>query len=211
MNYIKEARALVNYIEGLDSFNTISVPNRQAYSHVGGLFTDIVLQSGLNYNNVVKPRVLNLINKYPEANTVNGFSKLIKNKGLNELLNWRSPLKLQRIKDIVALSINNNVDDCDDFKGFLSVMDNRYAFLNIRGIGPKTLDYSLKLLSFDTVAVDRHITLFVLQAGLYSKDYYTIKKIVEYAADLMDISRISIDLSIWKFMSEGQKKNIHVA
>jgi hypothetical protein len=206
MNYINDARTLVNYIESLDSFDIISVPKNQVYSHIGGLFTDIVLQAGLNYNNVVKPRVIHLVFNYPEANTVKGFLNLINIKGLTEIINWRSPIKLQRISDIITFSQCNNIDNCTDLKRFLNIKSNRASFLNLKGIGPKSLDYTLKLLSFDTVAVDRHIVLFVKQAGLQNKDYYSIKSSVEYAADLMDISRTSIDYSIWKYMSEGKNK-----
>lgn len=207
MNFVKEARELVDYIKRLESFNTIIVSNKPTYSHIGGLFTDIVLQSGLNYKNVVKPRVLHVIKNYPEAKTVNGFAKAINIKGINHIINWNHPVKIKRILDLISFSQVHSINTCKDLSIFLKANNSRLSFLSINGFGPKTLDYTLKLLSFDTVAIDRHITLFVNQAGLNIKDYYSLKNIVEYAADFMNISRSSLDFSIWKYMSTGQNKN----
>lgn len=207
MNFAKEARQLVNYIECLDTFNIIDIPNKPSYSHIGGLFTDIVLQTGLNYNNIVKPRVLKIINHYPDAYNVKGFSKIIENKGLSELINWKHPTKLQRIINLITFAKINNIDTCNELRVFLTSMVNRSLLLEINGFGPKTLDYALKLLNFDTVAVDRHIASFVKRAGINIQNYYHIKSIVEYAADFMNISRTSIDYSIWRYMSSGEKVN----
>lgn len=207
MNYIKEARMLVNYIQCLDSFEMIPATNKSSYTHIGALFTDIVLQAGMNYNTVVKPRVKNLINNYPQANTVSTFNRLIKELGLSEIINWRHFVKLQRIYDIIAFSDSNQIETCQDMLEFLRIIENRKAFLKIDGFGPKTLDYTLKLLSYDTVAVDRHIFTFVEDAGINSKGYFDTKMIVEYAADFMEVSRTSIDISIWKYMSNKNQHN----
>lgn len=207
MNYIKEARLLVQYIECLDSFTKYYVENTPVYNHIGALFTDIVLQSGLNYKSVVKPRVQNILKKYPEANTVRLFSKLIDEVGVMVVMNWKHPIKLQRMRDIVDFSKNKYIDTCEDLKFSLAEESNRKSFLDLNGFGYKTLDYTLKLLSIDTVAVDRHIVSFVSQAGLNHSDYHQVKSIVEYAADLMEINRTSMDYSIWKYMSETRKSN----
>ena len=207
MNFAKEARLLVNYIEGLNSFNKIHKPNKLAYKHIGALYTDISLQSGLNYNNIVRPRVLNVLNKYPNANTVSAFNKLIDSTGLNNIIKWDHPTKLQRVYDIITYSICNDIESCTDLRNHLVINANRLKLLQIKGIGPKTLDYTLKLLSFDTVAIDRHIKVFVQEAGIRTNEYAEIKNIVEYAADFMNISRSSIDYSIWKYMSEKRKQN----
>ena len=207
MNFVKEARVLVNYIQSLESFSILDVPNKFAYSHMGALFTDLVLQSGLNYAQVVRPRVLRVLNEYPEASTVNSFNNLIKDKGLIEILNWKHPVKINRMVNLVEFSLKNNIDTCIDFKDYLSEKVNHEHFLELNGIGPKTLDYTLKLLSFDTIAVDRHIKSFLKKSGLNISEYQATKHIVEFAADYMNVNRATIDYSIWKFMSSNELKN----
>jgi thermostable 8-oxoguanine DNA glycosylase len=60
----------------------------------------------------------------------------------------------------------------------------------------------MKLLSFDTIAVDRHIISFIESAGLSHANYNSTKKTVEFAADLLNVSRSSLDATIWYYMSE---------
>lgn len=48
----------------------------------------------------------------------------------------------------------------------------------------------------ESVAVDRHIYKFISDAGIIYKDYKEVKQIVEYAADMMQISRRTLDYSI---------------
>lgn len=204
---VSGARELVNYIERLESFKTVNLINKPFYKHIGALFVDIILQAGLNYKNIVEPRVIAVMNNYPNADTVSRFSKLIEGLELSYIIRWKHPVKLQRIANIVLFCSNNNIETCYDFREFLSIKFNRDLILSQNGFGLKTLDYTLKLLSFDTVAVDRHITAFVKNAGITVNDYDSTKKIVEYAADLMDISRSSFDYSIWRYMSKPKAEN----
>jgi hypothetical protein len=201
MNFVKEARILVNYVHGLDDFKYYEIESSQTYSHVGALFTDIILQAGLNYRSIVKPRVNMLMQRYPDASTTFLFSKLIEQKGLENIISWSHPTKLNRIKLLVDYSLDRGIDTCDDWAFYLRTRANQLEFLNLNGIGPKTLDYTMKLLSFDTIAVDRHIISFLNRAGINVVEYYSAKKIVEFAADLMNISRRNIDCSIWEYMS----------
>ncbi|MDL2290360.1 hypothetical protein LJB95_03040, partial [Paludibacteraceae bacterium OttesenSCG-928-F17] len=62
----------------------------------------------------------------------------------------------------------------------------------------------------DTIAVDRHIYSYVEQAGIEYKNYEMIKNIVEFAADILNISRRSIDYSIWSHMSKNQGVQIAI-
>lgn len=63
-------------------------------------------------------------------------------------------------------------------------------------------------MNVETVAVDRHIINFLEQASIEYVNYHGAKKIVEYAADMLEISRRDIDYSIWYFMSEKPKQRI---
>lgn len=57
----------------------------------------------------------------------------------------------------------------------------------------------------ESVAVDRHIYKFISDAGIIYKDYKEVKQIVEYAADMMQISRRTLDYSIWLYMSNKKR------
>ena len=203
MNCATQARKLADYIMSLqDSFTPYEVNEGFAYHHIGALYTDIELQAGLSYNSVVKPRVQNILLNYNEYNTVKKFQLLIDNNGLSNIIKWNHHVKLNRFEDLLKFSYSSNIDCCADLKFFLSHDDNQKAFLDLKGFGPKTLDYLLKLLNVDTIAVDRHVYSFVKLADIDTQGYHETKKVVEYAADFLNIPRASIDKGIWEFMSE---------
>lgn len=203
MNCVREARKLADYILGLrENMYAEKLPTEYGYHHIGGLFTDIVLQAGLNYNTVVKPRVQNVLTQYPDASTVKKFQYVINKEGLSNVIAWKHPVKLDRMQAILSLSNENEIDTCDDLKMFITKSSNQQVFLSIKGFGPKTLDYLLMLLNYDNVAVDRHIYSFVRLAEINVNGYEQTKRVVEYAADFLDVPRASLDKCIWKYMSE---------
>ncbi|MBL7866770.1 hypothetical protein [Flavobacterium lindanitolerans] len=203
MNLIREARKLANYIQSLeDEFIIYSTHKEFEHNHIGALLTDIILQAGLNYKTVVKPRIEDILINYPNADTLCEFKSLIYAKGLENVINWKHSIKLNRIIELVEFLSDNNVNTCDDLKSYLLSASNRNELLAIHGIGFKTVDYLQKLLDFDIVAVDRHIYSFVENADIEIKGYEATKKTVEYAADFLNISRTSLDCSIWNYMSK---------
>lgn len=203
MNCATEARKLADYIVSLgDSFPSHTCTNQFYQNHIGALYTDIVLQAGLNYNTVVKPRVQNIITRYYDFNTVSSFNDLVINEGLQKIINWNHPIKLSRIQSLIDFSFENNIDSWNDLKAYLSLEEHQQNLLELSGVGPKTLDYLMKILGFDIVAVDRHILLFVEMAEIKAKGYSSNKKIVEYAADFLNLPRKYVDYNIWRYMSE---------
>ena len=203
MNCATQARKLANYIIDLqDTFITYEIKDEFSYYHIGALYTDIVLQAGVSYNSVVKPRVQNVLINHADHNTVKKFQLLIDAKGLSNIIKWNHHVKLTRFEDLLTFSHNGDIDCCADLKMFLAHSYNQQKFLDIKGFGPKTLDYLLKLLNVDTVAVDRHVYSFVKLADINIRGYQETKKVVEYAADFLNVSRASIDMGIWEFMSK---------
>jgi len=203
MNCAMEARKLADYIADLKGdFQTYQVGKQISYYHIGALFADIILQAGVNYTTIVKPRVQRILLEYPEAYTVNRFKGLADSMGWPHILKWNHHVKLSRMERLINLSLENKIDTCADLKCFVLIKANCEKLLALNGIGPKTMDYLLKLLNIDTVAVDRHISSFVALANIQSKDYYSTKQIVEYAADFLGVSRSAIDYSIWRYMAD---------
>ena len=198
---IVEARKLADYISSKSDFDLIH-PSECSYSnHIGALFTDIILQSGMNYRTVVAPRVILVLESYTEANTVKKFSRVIDNDGIETVINWTHHVKLDRMINLLNFCHHHELDTSEDLKKFLVITENSSKFIEINGIGNKTLDYLFKLLNIDIVAVDRHIYSFVKNAGIETNKYSSVKSIVEYAADLLNVPRRSIDYSIWSYMS----------
>ncbi|WP_119789622.1 HhH-GDP family DNA glycosylase [Flavobacterium anhuiense] len=204
---IKDARKLIDFIENDITFQLIPSNYCPYHNHIPALFTDIVLQAGLNYKNIVAPRVMKVYYNYPNCETVQEFHSLILEEGLEEIISWKNEVKLRRIEDLIQFCLDEGINTSQELKTFLLKPSNKVSFLNIKGFGNKTYDYLLKLLNVDTIAVDRHIFSFLDKAGIFTKDYTYTKDVVETAADLMDISRRSIDYSIWSYMAYENKKN----
>jgi endonuclease III-like uncharacterized protein len=202
MNFAITSRKLANFILDKQLVNSgYESDSNFEYDHFGALITDVVLQSGLKYKNVVLPRVESLLTNYPNHKSLKEFYDLIDCYGLSNLINWSNPTKIERILRLLDYLMNEKVNTTNDLKAFLKNRSNRERLLSIKGIGPKTIDYLQKLLNFDTVAVDRHIYSFVSMAGIEVKGYHNTKRVVEYAADLINIRRSQLDKEIWKYMS----------
>lgn len=202
MNYAITSRKLANFIlENQLIKNGYEPDHNFEYDHFGALITDVILQSGLNYRNVVLPRVDSLLTNYPNQKSLNDFCELIEIHGLSNLINWSHHTKLDRILRLIYYFKNENINSTSELRVHLKTRINREELLSLKGIGPKTIDYLLKLLNFDTVAVDRHIYTFVTMAGIDAKNYHNTKRVVEYAADLINIPRSHLDKEIWKYMS----------
>lgn len=198
---VESARSLAEYIKSIDELSLVNKRRDSGYTHIGALFTDIILQAGLNYKSVVKPRVEKIMLDFPEAKNLDSLKFAIKKHSLEKVLNWKHSVKLERFNNLVTFCSARNINSCVDLTRFLSHKDNRILFLSVKGLGPKTLDYTMKLLNFDTIAVDRHIIGFMESAGLNHINYNNTKKTVEFAADLLNVSRSSLDETIWYYMS----------
>lgn len=205
MELITSARELADFIRSTDELEFVVKNNWEGYNHLGALLTDIVLQSGLNYQTVVQPRVNRVVSRFPETATLTGVISVLESEGAKELLDWNHQVKLDRFNNLIEFCKLQNLESCEDMRSFLYQRSNHDVFLAVNGIGPKTLDYTMKLLAFDTIAVDRHIIGFVEMAGLRHSNYQRTKMVVEYAADLIQVSRSSLDATIWKFMSAKTK------
>ena len=70
------ALRLKRYIDSIDSFQFIEPEVCPYRDHIGALFTDAILQAGVNYRSVVRPRVERVLFNFPEANTVSSFSNV---------------------------------------------------------------------------------------------------------------------------------------
>jgi len=195
------ALRLKEYIDTIDNFHFIEPEICPYIDHIGALFTDAILQAGVNYRSVVKPRVESVLIRFPEAETVSAFSKVLEYYGVREVLHWNNAAKIRRMEDLVSFCSLHSIETASDLTFFLNSKTGEGLLKEINGIGNKTCDYMKRLLGFDTVAVDRHIREFLEDADIRFDDYFEIKEVVEFAADMMDKTRRSLDYSIWSYMS----------
>ncbi|MCE6992932.1 hypothetical protein [Dyadobacter sp. CY323] len=204
MSCAKNARRLANYIKTLDNGTFLEERNSAfEHDHLGALLVEIILQSGLNFRTVVEPRVNKVLKEFPNATTTSDFNEIINEHTLGRIINWNDDVKISRILAVLDYFVLHDIETCEDLKLYFQQYTNRSSFMVIKGIGPKTMDYLLKRLGYDTVAVDRHISGFLKLASIEVNGYEETKKIVEYAADFLEVSRSALDHSIWKLMSES--------
>ena len=204
------ALRLKEYIDAIDNFHIIEPEVCPYKDHIGALFTDAILQAGVNYRSVVRPRVENVLVRFPKANTVSAFSNILNLYGVRNVLNWNNEAKIQRMQDLVSFCTYHSIETAKDLTRFLNTEWGIEQLKEINGIGNKTCDYLKRLLGFDIVAVDRHIRDFLEDAHIIFEDYHEIKEVVEYAADFMEMARRTLDYSIWSYMSQKGTRNVQL-
>jgi len=197
-----EAKQLMNYIKSLPDFKIIE-PNIP-YHHMGTTITDAILQAGITWEAVVKPRVQKLRNNYPEAKTTTGFLNLLRKIGPTKLLEWNDQEKPNRILEVTRFFVNEGIESEADLKvWFKRSVDAERRLKELRGIGNKTVDYFKILSGIQTIAIDRYLLRFLKQAGIDPISYSKAREIVNKAAELIGIKASVLDHSIWKYMSSG--------
>lgn len=195
------ALRLKEYIDSIDNFRFIEPEICPYKDHIGALFTDAILQAGVSYRSVVKPRVISVLKRFPDADTVSAFAKVLDCYGVREVLHWNNAAKIRRMEDLVSFCSSHSINTAFDLCHYMNDEMCVEQLKAINGIGNKTCDYLKRLLGFDTVAVDRHIREFLVDADILYDDYFDIKEVVEYAADFMETARRTLDYSIWSYMS----------
>lgn len=199
----KKTEKLKAFIESLPDFEFVEPPI--PYGHMGAVITDAMLQAGLNWESVVKPRV-EMVKGYPQACTMSGFRDLLHRMGPSAVLDWEHPEKLARIAGVVDFFCACGIETEENLRQWLECVANVVRLKGLRGVGDKTADYFKFLVGIPTTAVDRHINNFLALPGIHTSSYNEAKEIVHRAAHLMGINRTILDHSIWKYMSSKGRK-----
>lgn len=190
-----------------DFASTEGVPStyerrRTTYQHAGAVVADAVLQAGLNYKSVVRPRVERIIRDFPDADTIGALICVVKKGTTAALLGWTDSVKAERFERVVIFLHDARVDTTNDLRKSLDSSDFCEGLQSINGIGPKTVDYMACLVGLESIAVDRHIRSFAARAGIDKDDYSFLKSAFCFAADLLSIPRREFDAWIWSKESE---------
>lgn len=195
---MKAASAVVRYIESIEGFQIERPfsPNR----HMGSLITDAVLQAGIDFESVVRPRV-ERIRRHREAATTSGFLTLLRSRGVNAVLDWRGGRKPGTVLEITELLAAEGVDTAGQLKRWLGIGRNRRRLRLVNGVGPKTVDYVQTLVGIPTVAPDLHLKRFLKAAGVVAAGYDEERKILLDVAARLRVPADHLDYTIWKYMS----------
>lgn len=201
LDILAAARRVANYAETV-GFDGATSQRRKQIWHLGALLADAILQAGVNYHTVVRPRVERIVKQFPESATLSGTMKFVESDAIYEFLMWTHFDKVERFRKLLLLLAQHDIEDSAMLRHWLKGEDCREELLGIRGIGPKTVDYLGCLAGLDNIAVDRHIRSFAKQAGVATNDYQQLRSVFCYAADLLGTSRRSFDAWVWANQSK---------
>lgn len=191
------ARRIANHAKAEGVFSEEKHP-RVTCAHLGAVLADSVLQAGLNYKTVVRPRVLAIQRKHPSCYTISSLVWLIKNGETGAFLNWHHREKISRFESLVVFLQMWGVEDVQDLQAGLVSEDFCDAIQSVNGIGPKTVDYMACLVGIDSIAVDRHVRAFAKTVGIENGDYHFLRAAFCCAADLLSLPRREFDAWLWR-------------
>ncbi|PRD40477.1 hypothetical protein C5748_26765 [Phyllobacterium phragmitis] len=171
---------------------------RASYHHMGAIVADCVLQAGLNYRSVVLPRISAILERFPGLDRTSELVELVARGETSRFLNWHHPEKIDRFEALVSFLSERSVENAPMLRDRLQDASFVVALLEVRGVGPKTVDYMQCLVGIDSIAVDRHVRTFAKRVGVVEEDYDFLKSVFCYAADLLCVSRREFDAWVWR-------------
>ncbi|WP_197729910.1 HhH-GDP family DNA glycosylase [Rhizobium ruizarguesonis] len=191
------ARLVADYARELGA-DTERQETRPVYDHMGALLADSVLQAGLNYNSVVRPRVEAILAQFPQCDRTSELLPVVSDGQAATFLNWTHPEKIGRFESLVRFLDCNSIETVSDLREGLNHPRFVELLRNVRGVGPKTVDYMGCLVGLDSVAVDRHVRTFAKRVGVLNDDYDFLRSVFCCAADLLSLSRRQFDAWVWR-------------
>ncbi|MGV1959783.1 hypothetical protein [Agrobacterium sp. 22-222-1] len=191
------ARLVADYARELGA-DTERQEIRPVYEHMGALLADSVLQAGLNYNSVVRPRVEAILAQFPHCDRTSELVRVVSCGQAATFLNWIHAEKIGRFESLVGFLDSSSIETVSDLEEALHQPQFVALLREVRGIGPKTVDYIGCLVGLDSVAVDRHVRTFARRVGVNNDDYDFLKSVFCCAADLLSLSRRQFDAWVWR-------------
>jgi len=104
-----KAKKLVAFIRDLRGFGVVDYIDGN-YGHMGATIIDAVLQAGVNYNSVVRPRVKCVREAYPNCTTTSEFIRLIKREGCYKVFKWKGVKKLETVLTVAKFFKARNIE-----------------------------------------------------------------------------------------------------
>lgn len=204
------ARKIADFADA-EGVVTTRQATRAQYDHLGAVLADSVLQAGLRYASVVRPRVERILIRYPDSASAWALAEIVRNGQAAEFLDWQHPVKAARFERTVEFICKSGIEHVADLREKLRSDEFCLHFQSINGIGPKTVDYMACLVGIESIAVDRHIRSFARRVGIQAVDYLFLKRVFCFAADLLSISRREFDAWVWHRESSKKSSQLSLA
>lgn len=122
-----------------------STEETRGWDHIGAIIVDAALQRRQNYHETVKPRVVALVEAWPDAATTSGFRRHLDTGKLSDVIDWPSPGRLAQVEDMTRVLEDLSIETISDLRGALGDQARRTvvreALAEVRHVSPKTLDY----------------------------------------------------------------------
>jgi hypothetical protein len=168
---------------------------------MGGVIADAALQAGVRWETVVAPRVQRVCSLWPTADTVSAFLGKAHRWGLADVLAWKHPDKLDRAMSLAEMLVANSIETHRDLWRWLQDPTSASELCSIPGIGPKTVDYLGVLVAVPTIAIDRHVRVFLSWAGVDEPSYHAAHGILMAACEELDFHPAAFDSAVWRLVS----------
>lgn len=168
---------------------------------MGAIICDAILQQARHYKRWVRPRVEQVQESWPDADTVTRFRARAAKGELSAVLRTTHRRKLSAIAAVTDLLAASGVETRDELRAWLKEDAHRSALLAVHGVGPKTVDYLGALVGGPHVAVDVHLRAFARQAGVEATTYQGLRRVYEETADRLGHDRGGLEHAVWSHMS----------
>ena len=173
------------------------------FTHLGALMADAILQAGLDYASVVRPRVERIMAN-PATAQIDGVMRVVREGRTGSFLDWTHHEKIGRFDGLAHHFDRHWIGTVPALRERMGEGEFREGLLELRGIGPKTRDYIGALCGRnDVIAVDRHIVSFAEAAGV-AGGYGDVASVFREAAGILEIPPRNFDSWVWK--SERERK-----
>jgi hypothetical protein len=171
------------------------------YDHMGAKLADAVLQSGVNYEVFVRPRVDQIAAGLPTARTTGEFLELLRRDGPEKTLNLKSGRKLRTIVELTKFLDDEGVQTTSELRTWLQAGGNASSLRSVHGVGPKTISFLKLLVGLDAIAVDRQVLRFVKEAGVDVTAPDLVEAILMKAGKQLGLSGGDVDQLVWRSMA----------
>jgi hypothetical protein len=176
---------------------------RRPHDHIGAILADSILQPGLNHSSVVAPRVGRILREYPEAATIQGLDRTHVNTAV--FLDWTHAEKIARFDSLVARLRAHGINSTNDLHRWLELPGSTQALIELRGIGPKTVDYLRMMTGYASVPVDRHLRRFLAVAGIHETGYAKLRESFVGGCALAGVDAAAFEFGLWLSLAGSRR------
>ena len=178
-----------------------NTPPPKPWNHMGAIIVDAALQRRQRYESTVKPRVENLIEVWPDANTTGGFLKRIAAGSLGNVIDWTGPERLLQIKQMASALLRLEIETPEDLAVALTnplTRNNvRESLGAIKFVGPMTLDHIDKMVGLQATAHGVRLEAIAKEAGIKDTSYEYLREVITRAAIQQDWHISHLDYALW--------------